>query len=95
MADIPFDHAGCNGWAVYSSKNIAAGNSKNIHIAEVRIEEDDKVMFISFCDSVGLTASAAINLFVKAVNREHRIPFEIKVEDPFFGRMTNIRDVVG
>ena len=46
MADIPFDHAGCNGWAVYSSKNIAAGNSKNIHIAEVGIEEDDKIMDI-------------------------------------------------
>ena len=46
MADIPFDHAGCNGWAVYNSKNIAAGNSKNIHIAEVGIEEDDKIMDI-------------------------------------------------
>lgn len=49
-----------------------------------RVEEDDKKMFISFCDSVGLTSSAAINLFVKAVIREHRIPFEIKVEDPFY-----------
>lgn len=49
-----------------------------------RVEEDDKMMFISFCDSVGLTTSAAINLFVKAVNREHRIPFEIKVDDPFY-----------
>ena len=49
-----------------------------------RIEEKDKSMFIAFCDSVGLTSSAAINLFVKAVNREHRIPFEIKVDDPFY-----------
>ncbi len=49
-----------------------------------RVEEEDKSMFIAFCDSVGLTSSAAINLFVKAVNREHRIPFEIKVEDPFY-----------
>lgn len=49
-----------------------------------RVEEEDKAMFIAFCDSVGLTSSAAINLFVKAVNREHRIPFEIKVEDPFY-----------
>ena len=49
-----------------------------------RVEEDDKAMFISFCDSVGLTSSAAINLFVKTVNREHRIPFEIKIEDPFY-----------
>ncbi len=46
MAGIPFDHAGCNGWAVYSSKNIATGKSKNIHIAEVGIEEDDKIMDI-------------------------------------------------
>ena len=49
-----------------------------------RVEEDDKAMFIAFCDSVGLTASAAINIFVKAVNREHRIPFEIKDNDPFY-----------
>ena len=49
-----------------------------------RVEEEDKSMFIAFCNSVGLTSSAAINLFVKAVNREHRIPFEIKVEDPFY-----------
>ena len=49
-----------------------------------RVEEADKAMFISFCDSVGLTSSSAINLFVKAVNREHRIPFEIKTEDPFY-----------
>lgn len=49
-----------------------------------RVEEEDKSMFLAFCDSVGLTSSAAINLFVKAVNREHRIPFEIKVEDPFY-----------
>ena len=47
-----------------------------------RVEENDKALFISFCDSVGLTSSAAINMFVKAVNREHRIPFEIKVDFP-------------
>lgn len=49
-----------------------------------RVEENDKAIFISFCESVGLTSSAAINMFVKAVNREHRIPFEIKTEDPFY-----------
>ena len=49
-----------------------------------RVDEDDKAMFISFCDSVGLTSSAAINLFVKTVIREHRIPFEIKIDDPFY-----------
>jgi len=49
-----------------------------------RVEEEDKILFISFCDSVGLTSSAAINMFVKAVIREHRIPFEIKTDDPFY-----------
>ena len=49
-----------------------------------RVDEKDKAMFIAFCDSVGLTSSAAINLFVKTVNREHRIPFEIKMDDPFY-----------
>ena len=49
-----------------------------------RVDEKDKTMFIAFCDSVGLTTSAAINMFVKAVNRERRIPFEIKADDPFY-----------
>ena len=49
-----------------------------------RVEESDKVAFDDFCSSVGLTASAAINLFVKAVVRERKIPFEIKQVDPFF-----------
>ena len=49
-----------------------------------RVDEKDKISFDAFCSSVGLTSSAAINLYVKAVLREKRIPFEIKQEDPFF-----------
>ena len=49
-----------------------------------RVDEKDKRDFDAFCSSVGLTSSAAINLYVKAVLRERRIPFEIKQEDPFF-----------
>ena len=49
-----------------------------------RIDENDKNTFITFCDSVGITSSAAINMFVKAVIRERRIPFEIRSEDPFY-----------
>ena len=55
-----------------------------------RVEEEDKAMFISFCDSVGLTTSAAINLFVKTVNREHRIPFEINATDPFYSTSNQV-----
>jgi DNA-damage-inducible protein J len=49
-----------------------------------RVDEHDKIDFDTFCSSVGLTSSAAINIYVKAVLRERRIPFEIKQNDPFF-----------
>lgn len=50
-----------------------------------RVDEKDKINFDAFCSQVGLNTSIAINLFVKAVLRENRIPFEIAtVPDPFF-----------
>lgn len=50
-----------------------------------RVDEQDKVKFDAFCSQVGLNTSTAVNLFVKAVLRENRIPFEIvAAPDPFF-----------
>lgn len=49
----------------------------------VRIDEDLKRRFDAFCAEVGMNASVAVNLFVKAVIREQRIPFEISA-DPFW-----------
>ena len=50
-----------------------------------RVDEKDKANFDAFCSEVGLNTSTAINLFVKAVLRENRIPFEIlRTPDPFF-----------
>ena len=50
-----------------------------------RVDENDKTSFDTFCSNVGLNTSTAINLFVKAVLRENRIPFEItQSPDPFF-----------
>lgn len=52
-----------------------------------RVDSADKAAFDSFCTSVGLNTSTAINMFVKAVLRESRIPFEIaKPADPFFSK---------
>ena len=39
----------------------------------VRMDEETRRRFDAFCSSIGLT----VNLFVKSVLREHRIPFEI------------------
>lgn len=50
-----------------------------------RVDQNDKAAFDAFCSDVGLNASTAVNLFVKAVIREKRIPFEIaQTADPFF-----------
>ena len=62
-----------------------------------RVDEQDKVRFDEFCDDVGLSTSMAINLYVKAVLRERRIPFEIaQPEDPFYsdGNMAYVRKSV-
>ena len=48
-----------------------------------RVNSDDKALFDAFCASVGLTASSAINMFIKATIREGEIPFKIKA-DPFY-----------
>lgn len=46
----------------------------------IRVDEQLKKSFDYMCDQFGLSNSAALNLFMKAVVRERRIPFEIKAE---------------
>ena len=48
-----------------------------------RVNSKDKALFDAFCASVGLSASSAINMFIKATIREGEIPFKIKA-DPFY-----------
>jgi DNA-damage-inducible protein J len=43
----------------------------------VRIDEDVKKSFDAFCAEVGLNASVAVNMFIRAVLRSRSIPFEI------------------
>ena len=51
------------------------------------IDKQDKENFYEFCSSVGLSPSAAVNLFIKTVLRENRIPFYIsRTPDPFFSK---------
>jgi DNA-damage-inducible protein J len=51
----------------------------------VSVDESDKQQFELLCSDAGMNASDAINLFVKAVIRERRIPFEITASnDPFY-----------
>ncbi len=49
----------------------------------VRVNSEDKAGFERFCEQVGMNTSVAINMFVKTVIREQRLPFEVKA-DPFY-----------
>lgn len=49
-----------------------------------RVDASDKAAFDDFCSSVGLTSSAAINMYVKVVVRDRKLPFEVKQVDPFY-----------
>ena len=44
----------------------------------VRVDANDKKNFEEFCNSVGMNVSTAVNMFIKAVLREQKLPFEVK-----------------
>ena len=44
----------------------------------LRLDENLKNRFEKTCESMGISMSAALNMFVTAVVNEQRIPFEIK-----------------
>ena len=48
----------------------------------IRMDEATKVAFDKFCAEIGLSVSAAFNIFAKTVVREQRIPFELTTETP-------------
>ena len=51
----------------------------------IRLEPEKKEEFSKICDSMGLSVSGAINLFINKVLQTRRIPFEITADsDPFY-----------
>ena len=44
----------------------------------VRVDANDKKCFEQFCNNVGMNVSTAINMFIKAVLREQKLPFEVR-----------------
>ena len=45
----------------------------------VRLSSEDKSRFEQFCEQTGMNVSVCINMFIKAVLREQKLPFEVKV----------------
>jgi DNA-damage-inducible protein J len=48
----------------------------------IRIDENLKRDFDGLCSDLGLTMSAAFNVFAKTMVRQQRIPFEISMDVP-------------
>ncbi|MBE6648648.1 MAG: type II toxin-antitoxin system RelB/DinJ family antitoxin [Ruminococcaceae bacterium] len=48
----------------------------------IRLDEETKKAFDAFCNEIGISVSAAFNIFAKTVVREQRIPFDISTRTP-------------
>lgn len=59
----------------------------------IRLDDDLKKQFDYLCNELGLTMSAAINMFVKAVVRENRIPLDLSLNIPNAVTKQAIEDV--
>ena len=61
-------------------------------MVSIRMDEDVKHDMEAVCKELGLSMSAAFNIFARKVGREHRIPFEVSC-DPFYSsaNMAHVR----
>ena len=50
-----------------------------------RIDEETKKEMEQVCNELGMTMSTALNIFIKKMTREKRIPFEVSI-DPFYSK---------
>lgn len=51
-------------------------------VVNFRLDEDTKRDMEVVCEEMGITMSAAFNIFAKTVVRERRIPFEVRANVP-------------
>lgn len=48
----------------------------------MRIDDEVKKNAEIVCDEIGISMAAAINIYLKRLGKEHRIPFEVRGEVP-------------
>ncbi|MBQ7276250.1 MAG: type II toxin-antitoxin system RelB/DinJ family antitoxin [Bacilli bacterium] len=61
----------------------------------IRIDSDAKKGLMDVCKELGITVSAAFNMFATKVAKERRIPFSLEV-DPFYSKenMAHITKII-
>ena len=57
----------------------------------IRMDAQVKKQFETFCTNIGLTMSAAFNVFAKTAVRQQKIPFEISLESDSFYSDVNMK----
>lgn len=60
-------------------------------LVNFRIDENTKKEMEELCDELGITMTTALNIFIKKMTREKRIPFDVSV-DPFYSE-SNIKAI--
>ena len=56
----------------------------------IRMDQELKEQFEALCDQLELSMTAAVNLFARAVVRERRIPFDIRIDPVDDGEAKNL-----
>lgn len=51
----------------------------------LRVDDDVKKQAELVCNDIGISLSSAINIYLKKLGREYRIPFDVSV-DPFYSK---------
>ena len=61
----------------------------------IRVSRADKKDFENFCSDVGMNVSVAVNMFIKAVLRENKLPFDV-TNDPIYSKesMNRLRNSI-
>ncbi len=54
-------------------------------LVNFRIDEETKKEMEKVCDELGITVTTALNIFIKKMTREKRIPFDVSI-DPFYSK---------
>lgn len=56
-------------------------------MAQINLRVDDEVKKQAelVCNDIGISLSSAINIYLKKLGREYRIPFDVSV-DPFYSK---------
>lgn len=72
---------------LYKRYNNAIIKSRGDNMAQInlRVDDDVKKQAELVCNDIGISLSSAINIYLKKLGREYRIPFDVSV-DPFYSK---------